>query len=304
MRISTNTVYNTATSKMMDLQASQARLQTQISTGKRILNPSDDPIAASRALAVSQAQSVNNQFVANRQIAQTQLSSTETALSGVSDLILSMQSLIAGAGNGTLNNSDRNSIATELQVSLDQLVSLANTRDSVGNYLFSGYETKTAPFTRTATGASYNGDSNKQELQISPSRLMAVTETGADVFQANGNDIFETLVNLVNVLQTPVTDAASATALTAGLETASSSLQAGLDSVLTARSAVGSKLKELDTLNEFSTAADLVYQQNLSDLQDLDYTKAISELAKQQTILEAAQKSFVKTTSLSLFEIL
>ena len=74
--------------------------------------------------------------------------------------------------------------------------------------------------------------------------------------------------------------------------------------MLSVRSDFGSKLKEIEALDDFSTSATIAYEQNLSDLQDLDYTKALSDLAKQQTILEAAQKSFVKTSSLSLFDII
>jgi len=304
MRISTNTIYGQATSKMLDLQANQAKLQQQISSGKRIITPSDDPIASNKVIAATQAQSLNTQYTTNRQIAQTQLSTSETVLSSITDLILSTQSTIASAGNSSLSNSDRASLATELGVNLDQLISLANSKDSVGNYLFSGYETQTAPFEKTTTGADYKGDTNHQSVQVSTSRNMTINETGDTIFQANGTDIFKTLTDLVNLLKVPVASNADTATLSAGLGTAGTAMKSTLDAVLTSRSSVGSKMKEIDSLNEYSASSDIVYQQNLSDLQDLDYTKAITELSKQQTILEAAQKSFVKTTSLSLFSII
>lgn len=304
MRLSTNSMYSTATSRILDLQANQSRLQNQISTGKRIMTPSDDPIGTSRALALSQTQSINAQFLANRQTAQTQLNTAETVLNSITNVIISAQSTLTSAGNGALNNTDRATIANELSNDLEQLVSLANAKDGVGNYLFSGYATTTVPFMKTATGYSYQGDSNQLSLQVSSSRQMAVNNNGANIFQAGGNDIFQKLTDIVNLLKMPVTTSADSAALSAGLAVADNGFKSALDNVLSVRSDFGSKLKEIDSLDDFSASATIAYEQNLSDLQDLDYTKALSDLAKQQTILEAAQKSFVKTSSLSLFDII
>lgn len=304
MRLSTNSMYSTATSRILDLQANQSRLQNQISTGKRIMTPSDDPIGTSRALVLSQTQSINAQFLANRQTAQTQLNTAETVLNSITNVIISAQSTLTSAGNGALNNTDRATIANELSNDLEQLVSLANAKDGVGNYLFSGYATTTAPFVKTATGYSYQGDSNQLSLQVSSSRQMAVNNNGANIFQAGGNDIFQKLTDIVNLLRMPVATSADSAALSAGLAVADNGFKSALDNVLSVRSDFGSKLKEIDSLDDFSASATIAYEQNLSDLQDLDYTKALSDLAKQQTILEAAQKSFVKTSSLSLFDII
>ena len=93
-------------------------------------------------------------------------------------------------------------------------------------------------------------------------------------------------------------------AFSSGLSTAIGNLQGSVDNVLNVRTAIGTKLNELDTLDTAGTDRDLQYSQSLSDLQDLDYTAALSDLAKQQTIMEAAKKSFVSITSLSLFDFM
>lgn len=304
MRISTNTMYQSGISKINALQSDQAKLQQQISTGKRIASPSDDPVASARALEVSYAQSVNAKFADTRQTAQIKLNSLESNLTGITNLLVSTQSTLVGAGNGAYSDLERGFIATELSGSLQALIGLANTQDASGNYLYAGFQTDTKPFVATASGATYAGDSNQQLLQVDSQRQMAVNVSGDNVFQAGGNDVFNTLSNLVTLLNTPITDAATQAAFSSGLATAISNMQGSVDNVLNVRAGIGSKLNELDALDVSGTDRDLQYSKSLSDLQDTDYASALSDLAKQQTIMEAAQKSFVQITGLSLFNFI
>lgn len=304
MRLSTNSLYSFATNRMLELQSAQAKLQNQITTGKKIASPSDDPIATTRSIALRQAQNINTQFTNNRQTAFTQLSTAEVVLGKATDVIISAQSLITGAKNGVLSNTDRLSLAIDLESHLSQLAELANSKDGVGNYLFAGYSNTTQPFVKTTTGYSYQGDNQGLAVQVSESRQMAISETGSQIFQAGGNDVFQALTEVIALLKTPVSSPAQSLALNTGLSDALNSMGLSLDSVLTSRANFGSKLREIESMNDFASAVDLLYSDNLSKLEDLDYTKALSDLAKQQTILEAAQKSFVKTSSLSLFDII
>lgn len=304
MRISTNTIYQAGISRISSLQSDQSRLQQQISTGVRILTPSDDPVAASRALELKQAMSSNNQYASNRIIAQNQLSAAESTLGNVSDLLLAAQSTLVSAGNPTYSNEQRGYLATELRGSLDQLIGLANTRDGTGNYLFSGFQAGTAPFVKSAGTAVYQGDGGVQMLQVAAGRQMAVNETGDQVFQANGSDVFQALNDLATLLETPVSDQAGADALSAGLAASGDALNSAVDNILTARSRLGSKLNELDTLDATGQSLDLQFTKTLSGLQDLDYAQAISDISKQQVILSAAQQTFAKTAGLSLFSYL
>jgi flagellar hook-associated protein 3 FlgL len=133
---------------------------------------------------------------------------------------------------------------------------------------------------------------------------MAVSVPGNNVFQANGNDVFNTLSNLVTLLNTPITDATTQAAFNTGLTNGLNSLQGSLNNVLNIRASVGSNLNEIDSLNTYGSDRDLQYSKTLSGLQDLDYNSALSDLSKNQTILTAAQKSFVTTTNLSLFSLI
>lgn len=124
------------------------------------------------------------------------------------------------------------------------------------------------------------------------------------VAPSNRQDVFTTLRNLINVLNTPANTDAGKAALTNGLNAASMNLAQGLDNVLTVRATTGSRLKELDSLDNLGSDKDLQYASTLSGLQDLDYNKAITQLTQQNVTLQAAQQSFLKITGLSLFDYL
>ncbi len=300
MRISTNTIYQTAISKINSLQSDQSRLQQQIATGKRLLTPSDDPLAASRVLELSQAQNINTRYSDNRKIAETHFGDLDSSLASITELLTTARTTMVGSA-GTLTTEQRNSVAIQLNSALETLLGFANTRDASGNYLYAGFKNKTIPFTSTATGATYNGDSNQQLLQVDAQRQMSVNAPGDSVFQAGGNDIFSTFSTLVTLLNNP---AASASTVSAGVATAISSMDSAISNVANVRSSVGSRLNELDSLNNVGSSRELQYAEAMSGLQDLDYAQALSDVSQKQTILTAAQKSFVTTTSLSLFDFI
>lgn len=301
MRISTNTMYQTGINKISELQAEQVRLQTQISTNRRIQVPSDDPVASARALSIRQSQSINTQFSTNRAEVKNQLNLQEGTLSSITELMITAQTSLISAGDQAYSDSDRANIASDLTSAMEQLLSYANTRDASGKYIFSGNQIDTPAFVKTAAGATYQGDTGLRMVDVASDRQLSINESGDNVFKAGSTDIFTTLTSLIALVKTPVTSPAAQVALTTGLGTFTASLQGALDNILTVRANTGSKLKELDALDNSGENRALLYSTNLSELEDLDYAKAISDISQQKTILEAAQQTFVKTSSLSLF---
>jgi flagellar hook-associated protein 3 FlgL len=397
MRISTNTLYATGISRLSELQSGIVKTQQQISTGHRILTPSDDPVGAARALDLTQSQSINTQFGANRQAVSNALSTEEGVLQGTTSLLQDTKTLAISAGNGALNDSDRAAIATDLRGRLDALISQANATDGTGNYIFAGFQVTNPPFSSAATGAQYTGDQGQRLVQVATSRQMGVSDPGDAVFQnitntgalsvtptagnggsvsasavtvdgsvpltghdykivfnsattytvtdatlgttgpgqtytsgqqisidgqqltlsgapANGDSfkvgalpnqsVFKTIGDLITALQTPATTAAQRTNLTHSLQVAGANLDNALNNVLTVRASIGSRLKEIDSLNTSGDDRNLQFATSLSQIQDVDYNKAISDFTQQNTNLEAAQKTFVKVSSLSLFSLL
>ena len=182
MRISTKSIYESATNQLGTLQSALARTQQQLSTGRQNLTPADNPIASARALQVTQAQAMNTQMAANRNTAKSSLSLEEQALGSTTALIQDVQVLAVYAGNAGLNDRDRAGLATQLQGRLDDLVGLANTRDASGSYLFSGYQSGTPAFVAAATGATYQGDKGQVQLQVAGAQQMATSDAGSSVF--------------------------------------------------------------------------------------------------------------------------
>ena len=299
MRISTQNLFESGAARIGEAQAGLIKTQQQVSSGRRILNPSDDPAGAARALEVTQAQSLNNQYGINRRNAINALSAQDGTLSSVTSLLLDAKDAAIAAGNGSLGDSERGFIATELKGRLDELLGLANSRDALGNYVFAGFQTNTPPFVQTATGALYQGDAGQRLVQVDSARQMAVSNPGDSVFQGGGQDVFKTLTDLITQLQTPGT-----AGLATALASANSNLNLALDNVLTVRASVGTRLQELDALDSAGADRNLQYSQELSQLQDLDYSQALTRLTQQQTTLEAAQQSFAKISQLSLFNFL
>ncbi len=183
MRISTQSFYEQSKTSMGSLQSNLLRVQQQLGAGSKILAPSDDPLGATRALAVSQSIALNAQYAASRSHTTQTLTMEENALQSVTSVLQDVKGLLIQAG-GTLTDADRATIATTLQSNLDQLQGLANTDDGNGQFLFAGFKSGTAPFVRDANGSiKYAGDQGQRLTQVDVSRQMAGTDDGRSIFQ-------------------------------------------------------------------------------------------------------------------------
>jgi len=193
MRISTNTLYDRGIAGILDRQGAQLKLQQQIATGRRVLTPSDDPIAAASALEIGQAKALNDQYQVNIENARAALLLQEQALGDITRLLQDVKVAAVNAGNASLNNQDRASLANELEGRYRELLGIANRTDGNGQFLFSGYRGGTQPFSESLPGVvNYNGDEGQRLIRIGASRQLAVSDSGSAVFQAiaEGNGSF------------------------------------------------------------------------------------------------------------------
>lgn len=403
MRISTSTMFDHGISNMLAKQQELVTTQQHISTGRRVLTPSDDPVAAAQMLDVSQAQSVNEQYSENATTVRARLGQQEAALSAITRLIQDVRTLTVQAGSGALTPGDLRSIAEEVNGRYQELLGLANSTDGSGEYLFAGFRTGTRPFAETSPGVvAYFGDEGRREVAVSTSRSITINDSGAEVLHRikNGNGTFATAAvgtntgtgvispgsvvdstaltghdysinftvaggvttysivnnttsatvasNVPYVSDGPITVAgmqfaiegdpangdsfsversdnvsvfstldalrsalrnadqgpAANASLTNALNTANSNLQNALDRVLAVTASVGTRLKEADSVSATNQDLELSFQARLSELGDLDYARAISDLNFQQMHLEASQKSFTLISGLSLFKLI
>lgn len=453
MRISTGMIFDAGVSSINKQTSALLHLQQQVASGRRILTPSDDPVAAARALEVTQSRDITAQFKENHNNANSALGLEEAQLSSTSDLLARVRELAVQSGNTALSSSDRRAITTELRARFEELTGIANATDGGGQYLFSGFMGSVKPFGGSVESIigggeiSYAGDEGQRKLQVSPTRFLEISDSGMDVFKRvpSGNGYFVTgyaagntgtgmidagnvtdpskwnasnknysikftvdssvspavtyydivdsgnaslltgnpvnnnyppdtsnlrvyrsgepieLRDLVNfppnfdygasvtitgdpaMSQSPPPPAAPTTvardsfsigpsssqsifatiakligALEAGSNGTSgasaklandvgfalTNLDQASDNILRVRAQIGSRMAEIDSLSGLNEDLNLQYQQTLSQLQDLDYAKAISDLTRKQTDLQAAQQSFVRISQLSLFNYL
>lgn len=188
MRISTIQAYNNSVGGLQKNYGSVTRTQEQISTGKRILTPADDPVASVRLLQLSQEQSLNDQYKSNITAAKNSLTSEESILSSVGNVIQRIREIAVEAGSGALDSTDKNSLATELSQREDELMSLLNSKDASGKYLFSGSQGDTQPFVRNPDGTyTYQGDESQRQLQIASSTFLGISDSGKLLFDSATN---------------------------------------------------------------------------------------------------------------------
>jgi len=402
MRISTSMMHDTSLATMMRRQSELLQTQQQLSTGRRILRPADDPVGASHALATRDAQAQLDIYARNQDTARSVLGLAESRVAQAGSALQNVRETLIQAGNGTLSDVERRFLADALRAAHAELLSAANAVDGQGRALFAGYQDGSAPFSQTAGGVVYNGDQGGRSLAVSAARALPVSASGEAVFGQgrSGNGVFrvdvasantgsgaastgrvydatlltgnayEIVFNVVGstttydvinttlgatvssgnawasadairvdglefsvtgapaagdrhrltpstaksafrvleeaiaAIDTPQDSVAARAAYATQLGTILLEVDSALDRVLVARAGFGASLQELDAHAASNSAAQVEAAARLSALEDLDYAKALSDLERQKLGLEAAQKTHVLTTGLSLFDYL
>jgi flagellar hook-associated protein 3 FlgL len=201
MRISTGQISQSAINAMMDRQVELSKTQLQLDTGKRVVKPSDDPVASATSLSLKQTKAITERYQMNADAAQTRLVVEETALENVGNIIQRIRELALQGNNATLSDEQRGYLAEEMRGLQDSLLQTGNTTDNNGQYLFAGNQGDTTPFVRTATGSfQYQGDEGQRLLQIGTTHRIADGDPGSAVFTdiRNGNGVFSAKDDALN----------------------------------------------------------------------------------------------------------
>jgi flagellar hook-associated protein 3 FlgL len=182
------------------LESSLSQTQNQVSSGLAFTTPSQNPIAAGTVSNYNQVLAQSKQYTANGNSAQTGLQTEDTALTQLQNQLQSLRSLALEANSGTQTGEDLSAIAAQATQIQNSLLTIANTQDGNGQYIFSGFATQTQPFTLTATGAAYAGDQGQQHLQIAAGQTVAAGDNGDVVFNQikTGNGVFTAAANAGN----------------------------------------------------------------------------------------------------------
>ena len=200
MRIGTAFSHLSRSAMIMDAQVKMYSTQNELSTGKKVSSPSDDPVNASQIVTAQASVSRQASFSANRAYLEGELRQLESTLGSVGDTISSVREMLVAAGNGSFNNADRRTIADNLTSLRAQLVSLGNARGSDGQYFFSGFQSNTIPFSQSAGSIVYAGDAGTRGVMVANGLAIQSNADGQTLFMQipTGNGTFSTSVAATN----------------------------------------------------------------------------------------------------------
>jgi len=338
MRISTSWNHQLGVNAILDQQAKLSETQMKLSTGKKILTPSEDPAAAVRLLDLEQVTKQTEQYQDNIATARQRLTLEETNIQDVVDTLFRIRTLTVQGLNDTNTQPDRAAIAAELDELNEHLLGLANTKNANGEYIFSGYATGTLPYSqgpafeplKAADGTNINtpaiysypyaGDQNQRDIQIGPSRQVADGNFGEQVFDRSyvspldvepldpakvPNNLFEIVSKISALLKAdvPEKEVDQVNHLNA-LEEGLGQLDQRLDTAVTVQTTIGARMNALERQEGTNEDYILDMKTVTSEIGDLDFAEAISQFNLQNVSLQAAQQAYTRVQNLSLFNYL
>ena len=309
MKVSTSVQFDRASTSMSNLQNELATSQAKISSQKQVLNPSDAPGQAANILRLHSIIDRQTTFGRTIESAQTRLNNEDSALSSANDAVIRIKELTIQAINGTMDSNSRQAIATEMSGLRDHLLSLANTTDTTGNYIFSGSKVRTPPFSADAAGTvAYRGDQTRMRVEIGEQRMVTINRPGTSAFvrvvrketdgSETGRGFFQAVDDLIAAVK------ASGSTGTSGMQRGLGEMDALQTGLNLAQADAGTDLNILDLQNNVLEDTKLNLKTVLSKSEDLDMTAAITQMQKQLMSLQAAQSSFAKISELTLFSYL
>lgn len=413
-RVSSYQMNTASISNILRNQAQVAKTEQQVASGKRVMTPADDPVAAARILQLDQEIELTGQYTRNIDSLKGRLELQEGNLKGAEEVMQRVRELAVQAGSGSNTQTDRQAISAEIKVRLDELLDLTNSKDATGEFLFSGFSGQTQPVEKSPGGGfSYQGDEGQRLIRISNSARVPASDNGKDIFfdvpvdkpttnafasnqnrgeppgvisqslvmdeeafsefapddaiitfnndldadppgknftvrRRSDNSVIEGMSNVAYVpgqafefagqqvrisgqpiagdnfvvestkkqgpLQTieklsqgldRLGDGSGDTQALANLLSESiDNIDAGIENLSVYRAKIGARINTAETTKDVHEETKLISQEVRSDLADLDYAAAVSQLQMETMVLEAAQQAYAKVSGLSLFNFI
>jgi len=304
MQISTNLMFDRAIAQMGVTQDRLSKTQTQLSTTKQINKPSDAPDQAATITRLKSAIDRQNAYVSTINSVKDKLSQQETAASNATDVLTRLKELTIQSANDTYSGVDRKSIDLEVRQLRDQLLSLANTQDVNGNFIFSGSRVGKQAFATDENGKLvYQGDQTVSATGVGDQSAVDINRSGTNPFdkivRLDENNkkmavgFFQVIDDLSAALQS--NDSGGIKRAVGEMTT----LQQGLSDSL---ASIGAATNKIDNQASLAEENVLRMKSTLSQVEDTDYTEAITKMNKDILALQAAQSSFAKIAQLNLFD--
>ena len=288
-------LYQTVLLGIEQLQQQENNDLEQMSSGKAFNNLSDDPVAVSQ-LVLNEAQTSNvDQYLQNVSTLQNSLQVADSTLNSVVTALSQAISLGVEGANGTLNDSDRQSIATQISGIKDQILALANTTYD-GNYLFAGTAVTTQPFTEDSSspsGVTYNGNGSTNSVQIGDGEYIPENLSGSQVFTPSGSDVFAALQGLITALQSG-----------GDVSAATTQLQQVYSRFNTQITFYGTTLSRLQTTQDYLNQEKLGLTAAQNNIEGADMSSVVSNYVQAETALDASYQAAGRLSQMSLLDYL
>ncbi len=310
MLLGTRAFHLAQTDAMARLSAAIATAQGQIATARRWTLPSEDPAAAQQAEALVRRQGDAARYAAALDFAESRLRVADAALADFANRMTRVRELALQAASDPSAAGNRTILATEARELLAVMVSLANSQDRSGNYLFAGARAATPPFAPDAAGRiAYQGLGRATPVQVAPGATLESTAPGDELFgrvadAAGTRTMFALVEDFITLLETPEPppeDSAAVAARRAELDRAVQASGAAIELLAASRAAFGGRLNRVEAERERLAALGEALALGRSRLEDTDLAATITELQRASLVLEATQRSFAQVSRLSLF---
>lgn len=280
MRVTNNMLINNMKKNLNMSLRRMDKIQNEMSSGKRIRVPSDDPVGTARSMKLRADLRANEQFRKNTDNVISWLETNESTLNQIMDVLHRAKERAVQGANGTYSDSDTETIAKEIEELRNQLVSFGNTT-YVGRYIFSGFKTDTAPVQLHTDGSlDYQGDDGSIRYQVGVSDILSINMTAKDVFfNANGDDMLKDMEDMIDFLNAGDH---------AGIGSLIDNFEAHLENILQKTAQVGAKYSRMELVSNRLKDEELNLTGLLSKTEDADMADVIIRLTSEENVYQAA----------------
>lgn len=292
MRITQQMLHQNTVRHMNQNLSRLEKTNNQVSSGKLLHRPSDDPNGVSKALQLKSAIAANEQYERNTNEATLWMDETDQTISQMVNAMHRVRELAVKGNNDTLTEQDRTAIAEEVKEITEQLRQFANTKVN-GQYIFNGQKTDQAPFPNTDSYLTQSYNTGAKNFSIGDGIVVQANVTADKLFggaQDNSN-LFAALNNFAEGIQT-------------NGEVSLEDIDAGIDRLLTTQAQVGARKNRVDAIANRIQDSNIELQSMLSKIEEVDYAEAVMKLKSEESIYQASLAATAKVIQPSLMDFL
>lgn len=292
MRITQQMLHQSSVRHMNQNLSRFDKISNQVSTGKLLLRPSDDPIGAGKSMNLKSAIAANDQYERNTNTASLWLDETDQTINQTVNVLHRARELAVEGSNDTLSDQDRKIIAEEIDALTEQIRQFANTKMN-GKYLFNGQKSNEPPYPNQDSYLTNSFDKGTVTFAVADGVKIKANVTADELFGAAGDEtnLFKTMKDLASALRT-------------GDSLPLEEMDKGLDRILTTWAAVGAAKERVTAVENRIKDSNVELQSMLSKIEDIDMAEAVTKLKSEESIYQASLAATSKIIQPSLVDFL